>query len=357
MATPSSFWHDDWDLAKERWVAWWEQRGPALRVVAPKDEPWESIPAPIVPATLHERWTNPEYRAHQSLYELANTYYGGIAFPMMNVQLGAGSLGVLLGSKPEYAENTVWFHPCLDDLENDPPLSLNWESQDAQDHLAIIKEARKVSEGKALVCIPDLIENIDTLIQLHGVENTLYALVDSPGLVQRRIQEINDAFLKAFDVFYDLTKTEDGGSCFTYFEIWGPGKTVKVQCDAAAMLSPTNFREFVADPMREQCRSMDYPMFHLDGTQALPCLEPLLEIEEIKAIEWTPQSGIEQGGNPRWFDLYRQIKAAGKSIHCVGVSPDEVLPLLDAVGPEGVYIMTVAETETEARALSRAVYG
>ncbi len=40
----------------------------------------------------------------------------------------------------------------------------------------------------------------------------------------------------------------------------------------------------------------------------------LLAIEPLDAIEWTPQAGIEPGGNRRWHDLYRRILAAGKSV-------------------------------------------
>ena len=40
---------------------------------------------------------------------------------------------------------------------------------------------------------------------------------------------------------------------------------------------------------REQCRWLDHSLYHLDGTQALHQLPALLAIEELDAIEWTPQ--------------------------------------------------------------------
>ena len=79
----------------------------------------------------------------------------------------------------------------------------------------------------------------------------------------------------------------------------------------------------------------------------------LLEIEELDAIEWTPQAGIEGGGHPRWYDLYRRIKAAGKSVQAIGVKLDEIEPLIEAVGPEGLYILCWHDKEAEARALLR----
>jgi hypothetical protein len=117
------------------------------------------------------------------------------------------------------------------------------------------------------------------------------------------------------------------------------------------MISPEMFIEFVAPSLREQCQVLDYAYYHLDGTTALQHLDALLAMEEIDAIEWTPQSGLPQGGAPEWYELYRRIEAAGKSVQAFGVEPDEIHPLIEAVGPEGLCITTKVETEKEARAL------
>ena len=96
-------------------------------------------------------------------------------------------------------------------------------------------------------------------------------------------------------------------------------------------------------------------MYHLDGTNAVHQLDALLEIEALDAIEWTPQAGLPGGGSPRWHDLYRRIKAAGKSVLAVSVKPEEVEPLIAAVGAEGLFITTGTATEADARALLRRI--
>jgi hypothetical protein len=121
------------------------------------------------------------------------------------------------------------------------------------------------------------------------------------------------------------------------------------------MIGPEMFREFVVPALTEQCRRLDYAMYHLDDMQAMKHLDALLEIESLDAIEWTPQAGLPGGGSPQWFDMYRRIRAAGKNAQVVSIKPTEVPPLLDAVGPEGIYILTYAKTEAEARALLRKV--
>jgi hypothetical protein len=105
--------------------------------------------------------------------------------------------------------------------------------------------------------------------------------------------------------------------------------------------------------LAEQCAWLDYALFHLDGTQALPQLPNLLAIESLRAIEWTLQAGLPGGGSPEWYGLYRRIKEAGKSVQAIDVRPEEVEPLLAAVGGDGLFILTQTETEAEARALLR----
>ena len=68
-------------------------------------------------------------------------------------------------------------------------------------------------------------------------------------------------------------------------------------------------------------------------------------------LSGTPQAGIENGGSSRWWDLYRRILDAGKSVQVVGAKSEEVVPLLDAIGGKGVYIITQFKNEQEAEEL------
>jgi hypothetical protein len=145
----------------------------------------------------------------------------------------------------------------------------------------------------------------------------------------------------------------DGSATFGAFRLWGPGKTAKVQCDACVMFSPAMFRRFVVPGLTEQCQWLDNSMYHLDGTQAIPHLDALLEIDELDAVEWTPQAGIERGGNPRWFKMYERILNAGKSVQAIGVGKDEIVPLLDAIGGRGVYVMAASSSLSDAEEIIR----
>jgi 5-methyltetrahydrofolate--homocysteine methyltransferase len=282
---------------------------------------------------------------------MSRTFFGGIAFPFFDTQIGPGSLGTFLGSEPGFAPDTVWYHPLGLAPEQWPALSFDASSVWFRRHMAVIEAGLKVANGRFLVGIPDLIENIDTLAQLRDSQTLMMDLFERPDWVKSKVFEINRAFFAAFDAMAARVRDEDGGNAFAAFGIWGPGKTAKLQCDASAMFSPAMFQEFVVPALTEQAEWLDYSLYHLDGTQCICHLDHLLAIDALDAIEWTPQAGIEGGGHPRWYDLYRRIKAGGKCVQAIGVQYDEVLPLIEAVGPEGLYVMATAPTEQAARKL------
>ena len=288
---------------------------------------------------------------------MGETYYGGVAFPYFDTQIGPGSLALFLGLEPEFGPDTVWYPPIIHDPDSHPPLAYDPDDPWLQVHMSLIERGLSEAGGRFLVGIPDLIENIDTLAQLRGPEPLMEDLLDRPDWVERQIWDINEVFFRVFDRMFDRVRDPWGGNAFAFFKIWGPGKTAKVQCDAGAMISAEMFRRFVQPALAAQCEWLDFSMFHLDGTQAMHHLDALLETEHLNAIEWTPQAGVETGGGPRWYHLYRRIRAACKSVQAISVKPREVLPLLDAVGPQGLFVMCRAQSETEARNLEKAVYG
>ena len=219
----------------------------------------------------------------------------------------------------------------------------------------IIRRCVELSQGKYIVGCPDLIENVDVLASLRGAQTLLLDMVERPEWVDQKVLEINRVWFAAYSRIYDLIKLDDGSSTFGAFYIWGPGKVAKIQCDASAMFSPKMYQRFVLPALTAQCDWLDHSLYHLDGTQAMVHLDTLLQIEPLDAIEWTPQAGIETGGNKRWHDLYRRILAAGKSVQVVNVELNEVQPLLDAIGPKGVYLLIQFKDEREAEQVRKLV--
>ena len=269
----SQLWKEDWTAARDTIIDWWEGRGLALYVTAPNDKPWEQVPHPEVDVDLETYWVGPQYRAQRAVAQLAGTYYGGAALPIFYNNMGPGSLGMFLGCGVRFAPDTIWYDPCIIDPDTHPPLRFSKRNAWYRKQLLVIREALKRARGRWLVGYPDLIENLDTLVQLRGAEQTLMDLIERPGWVEAKIAEINQAWFDCYDALLPILRDEWGGTTFCAFRLWGPGKTAKLQCDFSCMISPEMFRQFVVPALTEQCNWLDNALYHLDGTQAIQHLD------------------------------------------------------------------------------------
>jgi hypothetical protein len=338
-------WKANWNETTQHFNDWWNRRGLVLNFHNSFGTEGVSRavgPTPSAPSSPRDAYVDPEQRALRNHHSLAKSAFPADVLPISNTDIGPGSLALFLGSEPGFSKETVWFEPCWKDVdvpEDLPPIKFDptndWWLLTEKTIRACIAHAK----GDYLVGCPDLVENIDILAAMRDPQTLLFDMIERPEWVEQKVVEINRAFFESYQRIYDLIKLEDGSSCFGPFEIWGPGKTVKVQCDASAMFSPAMFEQFVVPSLTAQCAWLDNSLYHLDGTQAVCHLDALLAIDELDAIEWTPQAGIENGGDPRWYPLYRRILDGGKSVQIVGVSIEQLKPLLDAVGGRGVYVL------------------
>ena len=295
-------WKANWSDTRERFTRWWQQEGLLIGMWGAPEvgRTVQGATVPLSPAVdLKQRYCDPEWRAQWNHNRLARSIFPLDVLPMAEVDLGPGSFASYCGSKPDFAEDTVWFHPAWDEDEEVgdlPPIRFDPESHWWRVTEALIDAAVKQAGKDYIVGCPDLVENLDTLSSLRGAETLMMDLIEEPEWVEARLDELNAAWFEVYQRTYDKIRQPDGGSAFCAFYLWGPGKTAKVQCDASAMLSNEMYHRFVLPRLREQCAWLDYSLYHLDGTQAMGHLDSILSIESLNAIEWTPQAGIEGGG-------------------------------------------------------------
>ncbi len=347
----SLLYNPDWEKAKTSFVGWWEganTSSPLLQILAPRNRPIEEAPKPETPDSVEDQWLNAEFRMDLFEYNASRTFYGGDAVPFFDPQIGPGAMALYLGSPPKFMPDTVWYGKVHDDIRTAPLPEFDETNKYWQWSLRIAREAVSRFRGKALVSFPDFVEGVDALACLFGSEELLTYMVDCPAHVHRFMERHTDLYFDYYDRLYEIVKDDDGASCYSAFYAWGPGKTAKLQCDFSAMISPQMFREFVQPYLREQCRRLDYSVYHWDGPSAIPHLDALLEIEELHAIQWTPGAGQKGVGDQVWWTLYSRIVEAGKSLMLLGVSVDEIQPLVDRFGPERLDIMTQCDSEEEA---------
>lgn len=356
-------WKPNWEETKRHFVDWWNGKGlvlgsPGWWGTSPASTPHEILEEVTPAASREEFHTDALRRARYNHWSLSVQAFPADVLPVSETEIGPGSMALLLGSEPGFSETTVWYHPCMKDEpepERLPPLRFDPGNKWWKVHEATLRACAELAGGRYAVGCPDLIENVDTLASLRDAQTLLVDMIERPDWVGRKLAEINRAWFEVYDRIYEIIRLEDGSAVFGAFRLWAPGKVAKVQCDAAAMFSPDMFRRFVVPALAEQCEWLDYSMFHLDGHECMCHLDALLAIEALDAIEWTPDPNVPPGGDPEWYCMYRRILQAGKSVQAVGVRHDEVVPLLDAVGGAGMYVLTRFDDEAAAEKLAKEV--
>jgi hypothetical protein len=338
-------WKNNWPESRQRFTDWWDRRGVLKGKWTPQElqgKPHQHISRPPEPASGETIHSLPELRAEWNHYTLSRSDFSEDTLPIADTDIGPGSLCLYLGCEPGFSPETVWFKPCwqdLDSLDEAPPIRLDSSNPWWQATLKTLRACRERAGGRYFTGCPDLVENVDILAAMREPQVLMTDMLDDPETVSARLREITDAWMQVYQEIYDIVREPDGSATFGAFRLWAPGKVAKIQCDSSAMFSPAMFREFAAPELKRQCEWLDYSLYHLDGTQAVCHLDALLEIEALDAIEWTPQAGIEDGTDPRWFPMYRKILESGKSLQVIAPHPEGIKPLLNAIGSEGIYII------------------
>ena len=330
-------WKPNLEETKKRYIDWWNHKGIILNMWEHFQEgvkPHADIPAPKPYQDLNQRWFDPEWRAEYLDWYVAHSCLMADMLPVANTQLGPGSLAAILGGVFEGGEDTIWIHPdphYTDDIVFEP------NHPNYQLHKQLLQACKRKAQGHYYVGMPDLMEGLDVLAAIKGTDKVLLDTVMQPEVLEHQMQQINDIYFHVFNELYDIIREGDE-MAFCYFSSWAPSKMSKLQSDISTMISVDDYRRFVQPFIREQCQKIDYTLYHLDGVGAMHHLDALLEIKELNAVQWTPGVGEPQGGSSKWYDLYRKILAGGKSVMACWVTLDELRPLLDSIGGDGVHI-------------------
>ena len=335
----NSRYYDHWAQTRQKWANYWKHQNagrPLMTVIARRPEVealsdgtpqdggylgqicqgnYYALPEDLKWKDMADKYQDPE-RIVARYRQFCETHaFLAESFPNLNIDFGPGSLAAYLGADIGFKEDTVWFIPCFGDgWEGVPRLAFNPENPWLLKHLALAAKCRELAGDDFFVDMPDLMENIDTLASLRGAQDTLYDLLDAPEAVAGRIREIDGIYYEYYDRFYDIIRDHEGGNAYTVFQIWGPGRTVKLQCDFSAMMSPDDFRAYIQPSLRRQAEKADCVLYHLDGPDAIKHLDALMEIDGIDALQWTSGDAGPDGTLPDWDVIYDKAILAGKSI-------------------------------------------
>lgn len=341
---------------KDKFNGWWNNQNTGRPLVNLRVRKDMQIGQNVEYNNPEEMYCDVDKNVYNFKNYLKNNVFLCEAFPSIDLNLGAGSFALYLGSEPNFTKETVWFKEiATDGLEALAKLEFDSNNVWFKRHMEMISHAKSISEGLFDVTIPDIIENMDVLASLRGAQDLCYDLYDYPELVEQKLKELDDIYMNYYNAFYDIAKLDDDSSIYTAFCIWGAGKSAKLQCDFNALMSPQQFNDLVIPSLTRQCNAMDNAMFHLDGKEAAIHVDALVGIEKLKAIQWTHGDGNPDCFDEKWYEMiYDKVTKAKKSLHLHMGTPEAnyiirgIDKLVDRYGTNGLFFNLPSLNEREA---------
>jgi hypothetical protein len=335
-------------VVEERLRNWWNNGGQERPCIL------AAIPRPAADLRqaddLQRHWLDPDFIIGRKMREIDSMDYFGMAVPQHYVDHGSSAMAGVLGCPLEFVDReTIWAHPRFDSLDAMFDADIGTDGP-VYDHIRdITRRSAALAKGHHFLA-PFALEGLsDLMAALYGMENFLMDLLERPDDVARMMRRLNEIWLRTFSEIQGIIRESGNPGGIGWVGIWAPGSTFPLQEDVSYNFGPELFRKLLVPHIREQIAAMEYSFFHVDGVGMIPHLDALLEIPELRAIQWQPGAGKES--LPQWYGLLRKILASGKSLQ-VYARAAEVDDLVRHVGADRLLIILQNPTREEALCLA-----
>ena len=171
--------------------------------------------------------------------------------------------------------------------------------------LEFIPALEKRSAGRYPVGVTLMRGIADLLAALYGAQNFVLRMLDEPEEVRGAVERLTEFWIAFGQCLLDRLPLFHGGTGSYFYGLWCPGKTIWLQEDAVALLSPALYEEFIYPADCRIAGAFEHTAMHLHPTRPIPA-GPLVR-SGITAIELH----IDHDG-PRAAELekhYREILA------------------------------------------------
>ncbi|MDR0719177.1 MAG: trimethylamine corrinoid protein 2 [Treponema sp.] len=347
----------DWETVQKRYIEYWaceNHDSPILHITAPRDKEI-SMPQKQF-QTIADRWFDVEYMLERADIGFQNTYFGGDAFPCLNPNLGPDLFAALYGVPLEFGNDTSWSLHNLSDWTEYKPFKIDRGNFYYKKILEMTEAAVENGKDKYLVGITDIHAGLDGLAAFRGPDTLCIDALEHPEFLKKGAMDLFEGFKTLYGDLAEITGRYQKGTS-NWMGIWHPGRWYVTSCDFICLISCEMFEDLVVEELQAELAYLDASIFHLDGPGALRHLDRLLEIKELKGIQWVYGAG--QPGAAHWLPVLQKIQAAGKAFQ-IHTSAEDIPVLLENLAPEGAMYMTGARNEAEARdieALAAGAYG
>lgn len=334
----------EWDRVKKAFTAFWNHQLERPLVVAYGNSDGSKYFPPL--HSPYDPFMSEEELIEHAVCHVENTICYGDAFPVFWPNFGPGIVSAMAGlCSLHSAGGTIWYEPQQVRSLAQTHITADFDNIWYNKLYRVTELAIERFGSKVLVAYSDLGGNLDLLSAFRKPEHLLLDMVDNPAEVVRLRDEFHTAWWEYFETFSEMIGKQNHG--FAPWSLtWSDRPTYILQCDFAAMLSPTLFREFAVPEIKASCRKMQHSFFHVDGPAMANHIDYLLAIDELKGIQWQP--GAESPPGNTWSELVELILKSGKLLQLI-TNRQQTIDAISRYGRKNImYYMTESLTPHEA---------
>ena len=318
---------------------------PAVRFAQMKTGPGRMTPDLINPESFLEDWDRCFVRTEDRAEDLFMAASPFSAVPWMEAIAGC-EVFVSPASSSIWAERPDPSWASLDRVgfdPGDPWLRKLVECSNAlRDHAA----------GRYPVSTPILRGVSDIATALLGPQRFVLELFDRPREIRELLARCAEIWQGVGRALVEACGDFHGGQCAGRRRVWTPGSCMLYQDDAAAMLSPCLFQEFILPVEHEILKDYGHTMIHTHSGTLRIMIDGLLSLPALHAIEvqFDP-SGPELSALLSSFKRIQERKALLISGELGDLTMDGIRMLVRELSPCGLALLPKVDTEAEGDAL------
>ncbi len=139
-----------------------------------------------------------------------------------------------------------------------------------QKMLEFIPKLEAHSRGRYPVGVTLMRGITDLLAALYGGVEAVFRMFESPRQVHECVERLTDYWIRFGQLLLRHVPQFHSGTGVFFYSLWTPGKTIWMQEDAAALLSPALYEEFILRADERICRAFESSVVHLHPSQFIP---------------------------------------------------------------------------------------
>ncbi len=341
-----------WQRIEKDYTAWWKGELDRPLIHIELTGATAGMPKPEGPVydymALYDLSIPAETIVKQWEYMLSCKKFIGDAYPFIIPDFGPGVNAAFMGARATPTPDTVWFKGEKEKPMNALHFSYNPEELTLKRIRELYRVASEYFKGSVCLGMTHLNNGIDPVARFFDSETIALAFYDDPENLKRLIWETYELCIKYYDeLTAAMGPNNPGYTCWGY--MFSKLPHFMCQSDFSAMIGPEMFREFILPELEACCSKFGNSFYHLDGPGELPHLDMILNIRELKGVQWIPGDG--KPDFKYWPEVYSKIRQAGKLIQLFG-DLDTLEVVAEQVGSaKGIYYFGSFDISEEKRAM------